>query len=381
VSRSALIIGAGPAGSVAAIVLARRGWDVNLVEQHRFPRDKVCGECLSALAIEVLNRLRITIPTPTQLTRATIASMDGREATLDLPREMWGLSRAVLDPALLDAARDAGAKILQPYRCERIDGLFVRLRDLQFNVTEERTADVILIADGKAPSHTEDLGVKAHFENVHALADTIGLFGLRGHYVGLAPIEGGRWNLAMSVPAKIVRQYAGNLDQLFASVLAQNAALRSRLSAATRIGDWLASPLPRFPVSSKWPAGTIPLGNAAAALEPIGGEGMGLAMRSAELAAVSLDENLPLRRLRRDYRRLWNVRRFGCRAAGLALSSPSIGKLMVRTIAGHKSLARFAMSLMKRDAALVGRTYLAVSAGFSLAGPPAGAGATPCSRS
>ena len=42
------IIGAGPAGSVAAIALARLNWRVTLVEQHDFPRDKVCGECVSA---------------------------------------------------------------------------------------------------------------------------------------------------------------------------------------------------------------------------------------------------------------------------------------------------------------------------------------------
>ena len=54
------IIGAGPAGCVAAILLARHGCDVRLIEQHRFPRDKVCGECLSALGIEVLDRMRVS---------------------------------------------------------------------------------------------------------------------------------------------------------------------------------------------------------------------------------------------------------------------------------------------------------------------------------
>ena len=48
------VIGAGPAGCVAAMLLARSGVDVTVVEQHLFPRDKVCGECLSALAIQTL---------------------------------------------------------------------------------------------------------------------------------------------------------------------------------------------------------------------------------------------------------------------------------------------------------------------------------------
>src|SRR5690242_730212 len=53
----AIVIGAGPAGSIAAMLLARAQWDVTLVEQHRFPRDKVCGECLSSLGVDVLTRL------------------------------------------------------------------------------------------------------------------------------------------------------------------------------------------------------------------------------------------------------------------------------------------------------------------------------------
>ena len=57
---TALVIGGGPAGSSAAMLLARAGWAVTLVEQHRFPRDKVCGECLSALGLRILGALGLT---------------------------------------------------------------------------------------------------------------------------------------------------------------------------------------------------------------------------------------------------------------------------------------------------------------------------------
>src|SRR5687768_7865769 len=107
--RDVLIIGGGPAGSTAAIVLARRGWDVTLVEQHRFPRDKVCGECLSALGWEVLGRLGLrdrfraeVVP----LSRSSIYPRRGRPLHLSLPRPMWGISRIRLDGSLLDAARE-----------------------------------------------------------------------------------------------------------------------------------------------------------------------------------------------------------------------------------------------------------------------------------
>src|SRR5204863_4873107 len=82
-----------------------------------------------------------------------------------------------------------------------------------------------------------------------------------------------------------------------------------------------------------WPEGVIPIGNAAAALEPIGGEGMGLAMRSAEIVAEELLNtagDYDAARLRRRMKALWEVRRFTCRAGGMMLSSPRVAKLMTR---------------------------------------------------
>src|SRR5436190_20815680 len=102
---SATIIGAGPAGSVAAIVLSRAGLRVTLIEQHRFPRDKVCGECLSAVGIDVLRRLDLCESVgrlePIELTRTAMFAVDGRSTAVELPRRMWGVSRASMDDVLL----------------------------------------------------------------------------------------------------------------------------------------------------------------------------------------------------------------------------------------------------------------------------------------
>jgi 2-polyprenyl-6-methoxyphenol hydroxylase-like FAD-dependent oxidoreductase len=115
------------------------------------------------------------------------------------------------------------------------------------------------------------------------------------------------------------------------------------------MGDWLASPLPRFPVARRWPDRLIPLGNSAAGLEPIGGEGMGLAMRSAELAAAALAEAertgspLPVTRLRGAFDRLWRTRRLACRTLARLLSTPAIAGDVVDWARGSESLARAAM--------------------------------------
>src|SRR4051794_19236558 len=177
---TALVIGGGPAGSTAAILLPRAGWAVTLVEQHRFPRDKVCGECLSALGIEVLRRLGLADDVraagAVRLDRALLHAPNGTCASAPLPRPMWGISRTALDALLLRAAARAGATVLQPARCEKLEPgelPSVSIRDLASNTVSPLTADWILVADGKsallnvrAPPPTDDLGIKTHFENV-----------------------------------------------------------------------------------------------------------------------------------------------------------------------------------------------------------------------
>src|SRR3989442_5410600 len=105
------ILGAGPAGSIAAILLARGGINVTLAEQHRFPRDKVCGECLSALGISVLCRSGLAgivlSAGAVDLTHVAMHPRDGDSLVLELPEIMWGISRCALDSLLIDAARDA----------------------------------------------------------------------------------------------------------------------------------------------------------------------------------------------------------------------------------------------------------------------------------
>jgi flavin-dependent dehydrogenase len=355
---TAAVIGAGPAGSAAAFALASAGWDVTLIEQHRFPRDKVCGECFSALGIQTLERLglaqHIRALNPVILTQARLHAPDGAFATFALPSPMWGLSRVALDTALLAAASAAGARLLQPARCESINGRLA-VRDLTSNVVEHLNPDWTLLADGKGAllptrsAPTGDLGVKGHVKDVAAPRDAIQLLGVRGHYVGVAPIENDMWNVAFSVPASRVAAFRGDLDALWSAMLIENVALRDQFCRAVRVGQWLTSPLPRFRVTRAWPERVIPLGNAAAALEPIGGEGMGLALRSAHLAAVALtsaapDRSAALAHLRRRYRDLWQSRSVASRAMAKLLASPLLACAGVRVARGSRALAGIAMA-------------------------------------
>jgi 2-polyprenyl-6-methoxyphenol hydroxylase-like FAD-dependent oxidoreductase len=407
------IIGAGPAGSVAAILLARANWSVTLVEQSRFPRDKVCGECLSAVGVGVLTRLglldALAAHGPVRLLRTMLHAQSGASVTAPLPRPMLGVSRAVLDGFLLDAARASGATVRQPARCERIevrerienddaigrasrdssarnvsgsgsgdsrDGSRgatprVTLRDLVTNAVTTSPASFAIVAEGKAgpsasaddaPRPTGDFGIKAHFASVDGPRDAIELFGTADRYGGLAPIEAGRWNAAFSVGRDRLRAFKGNVEALFDAITSENPVLASRLARAQRLGPWLASPLPRFAVRKSWPARVIPVGNAAAALEPIGGEGMGLAMRSAELAAEALIASGgswdagTARTLAQEYDSLWCVRRAACRAAAVSMSSPRFAAAIMPLLNAAPACVTGAMRLMGKSGERLART-------------------------
>lgn len=127
----AIIMGAGLAGSAAAILLASAGWQVALVEKQRFPRRKVCGECLAASNLPLLDALGIgsefgAVAGPA-LRR--FALMRGRRTVVaDLPAahgaHPWGraLGRETLDLLLLEKARQAGATVLQPWSVVALRG-------------------------------------------------------------------------------------------------------------------------------------------------------------------------------------------------------------------------------------------------------------------
>jgi flavin-dependent dehydrogenase len=297
---------------------------------------------------------------PTKLTRSVFVGTDGRETSTTLSREMWGISRPVLDSALLDSARDAGVTVHQPARVEGVRRRIVFLRDLESNEIRKIRCRQIVLSDGKAafgaerPNRSSDLGMQAHFQAVDDDPESISLFSLPGHYCGLAPVEGGLWNVAMSVPAHLIRKR--KLDEIWLNVLHQNAGFKHRMRRARQVTPWLAAPLPRFGVQGRWTDEIVPIGNAAAALEPIGGEGMGLAMQSAEIAADAIDAalrercNVDVKSLRWQYRHLWRCRSLVCRASGIVASHPSLARCAISILSLDERLGRMLVALTGKSA-------------------------------
>ncbi|MEC0244420.1 FAD-dependent monooxygenase, partial [Paenibacillus chitinolyticus] len=110
------VLGAGLAGSLIAKSLAEKGWRTLLVDRHRFPRHKVCGEFLSPEVRQTLDAAglldRVSALRPARVERARLISAEGGHVDIPLPGTAMGLSRFRLDEALHEAAAAAGARVL-----------------------------------------------------------------------------------------------------------------------------------------------------------------------------------------------------------------------------------------------------------------------------
>ena len=149
-SFDAIIVGAGPAGSTAAILLARAGWSVGLIEKQTFPRRKVCGECIAASNLPLIDALGLgdTFRARAGPELRRIAFMQGKNTVVaDLPefnheKHAWGraLGRETMDTLLLAQASAAGAYVLQPWSAQSLSGSAGNFSCLVRSVDSHETA-------------------------------------------------------------------------------------------------------------------------------------------------------------------------------------------------------------------------------------------------
>ena len=123
-STEVAVVGAGPAGTAAAISLARAGHDVTMVDKATFPRDKICGDGLTTGALRLLDGLGLrpgAVASWQRVDDVVVRSPSGHEATFPMPRDRGTYAavarRVDLDAALVDLARARGVKVLDGHAC------------------------------------------------------------------------------------------------------------------------------------------------------------------------------------------------------------------------------------------------------------------------
>jgi flavin-dependent dehydrogenase len=298
VTAEALVVGGGPAGAAAAILLARAGRAVTLLEREVGPHDKVCGEFISHEATAYLTRLGIDLgalgAAPIQSARLA----DRRGAVeIALPFPAFSLSRRKLDEALLDLARDAGVDLRRGMRARRLApegaGWSADLGD----AGSVRAAAAFLavgkhdLKGWKRPQGRQGdlVGFKMHLrlapDQASALDGHVELMLFPGGYAGLEPIEDGLANLAL-----LARRSALPEGDIWPGLLAlmRDACplLDERLRGAETL--WpkpLAIAAIPYGHVQQSAGGVWRLGDQAAVIPSFAGDGLAIALHSAHLAA------------------------------------------------------------------------------------------------
>lgn len=311
-SLDALIIGGGPAGTTAAILLAQAGWSIGLVEKKIFPRLKVCGEFMSATNLDLIQQLGLSdfylTASGPAIKRVGLFAADTILAT-QMPAEgnaepKWGraLGRDHLDDALLNRAKQLGVVLWQPWTCQEIkqeQEMF--LCKLTCNgATEEITARSLIMACGSwegnipqfnaLPHKSSDLlAFKAHFKNTELDADLMPLIAFPGGYGGLVHSDQGRVSLSFCMRRDILQDVRKTHPGMQAGEAALSyikehcLGVQKVLENAQQERNWLACGPIRPGIRHRYRNGIFYIGNIAGEAHPIVAEGISMAMQSAWL--------------------------------------------------------------------------------------------------
>jgi len=298
-----LIVGAGPAGSVAAALLARAGVRVRVVDRAVFPRDKLCGDTVNPGTVAALARLSLG----SSLERCGLPvdgmRVSGTNGVVIEGRYPDGVNgRAILrrdlDWMLLQDAVNAGAQF-EPGVAVRAaiveDG---RVTGVRIGGSALR-AKVTIAADGRSSTLAFGLGVSSHPPRprrwalgayIDVAADEqsrrFGEMHVRGsHYIGIAPVPGGLTNVCLVMPWRHGDAPLSDPDGSILRALASDGLLRDRF-AGLRLAT---APVVLGPLAVETrPAsldGLLLAGDAAGFIDPMTGDGLRFAIRGAELAS------------------------------------------------------------------------------------------------
>jgi flavin-dependent dehydrogenase len=332
------IIGAGPAGSTLAALLAARGVRVTIHDRDTFPRDKLCGEFLSYDALPVLEPLGVI----DEIDRAGSPHIErcrvvGARRTYEfaLPHSARGVSRLFFDDLLLRTAAQRGAK--------RADGVTV-------TSLEELDAKIVVGAWGRWGRFDQQLhrgfvtdhshrnfGFKRHYIRGTGYGvrgtNTIDLYAFNRGYLGVNAIEGELTNICGLVHASRLTGLKGRWDAFIETIRREHPRLEELYAQHEPAQDgYLSSEPVIFRSRSAVEGGVFMIGDASGVIDPLTGNGMAMAIQSALLVAPTLIRLLetPARRgaiedeYRRAHRAMFTPRIAWSRRVASLLSRPRL---------------------------------------------------------
>ncbi len=340
-----LVVGAGPAGSVTALLLARAGATVRMIDRARFPRRKLCGDTINPGARAILGRLGLSsverggVPVAGWIVTGGGVGVQGA-----YPPSVLGLAmtREVLDVRLVEAAASAGAivdeeRLATEAIIEHGRVVGIRTTGLSGRLQEILRTDLCIAADGRHSRLAFSLGLSRHprsprrwavgayFEGATGVGEFGEMHIRPDYYFGVARVPGDRTNVCVVTTD---RDRLRDPAAWIASVVENDPALRARFAASRRVSDAVSVGPLAVDCDRCGIPGLLLAGDAAGFVDPMTGDGLRFAFRGAELTAAAALEALGssdtvaherLRELRREFRskRMFN------RLVRLLVSSPA----------------------------------------------------------
>jgi geranylgeranyl reductase family protein len=306
-----LIAGAGPAGSSAAIALARRGYVVALLDKEQFPREKLCGDFLNPINWPMLRELDVEkelLSRPhKKVVSFRLTTFFGEEVEVPIKNGETGfglgLRRAHLDDVLLRKAESEGAAVLQ--RC-RVKQLKRDSRDWLAEcdcagTVEELRARMLVGADGRNSwiahrlgltsgrfTRGKSVGFQFHLRCSSAIGHNVEIHLFRGGYAGVVGLGGDTINLCLAIEKNRLSGHR-SAEPLLNSCLTENPWLKEFLRGE-RVSDIRSTYPVYFSSRRAYDDAVLLIGDAASVNEPVTGEGIYFAMRSGLFAADAIDE-------------------------------------------------------------------------------------------
>jgi len=299
------IVGGGPAGAMAACRLAQAGRHVVLIERERGPHHKVCGEFVSGEARDYLASVGIDAAAMGAARIDGFCLVHGRTSvTTPLPFDSLGLSRKLIDEALLQAAASRGVTVLRGRIVRTMTSLAecVRLETSEGRIE----ASAALLASGKHDLRThprpiresdDHIGLKTLLapspEQAKSLAGFVEIVLFDGGYAGLQRIDGGAVNLCLVVRRGLFASLGNDWSRLLAHLMRGSPHLAERLAGATPL---LEKPLAIYRIPYGFLHRAAPadspriyrVGDQAAVIPSFCGDGISIALHTGALAAGAL---------------------------------------------------------------------------------------------
>jgi flavin-dependent dehydrogenase len=331
-----LVVGAGPAGAVAALVLARGGARVRLVDRAVFPRAKLCGDTINPGALAIADRLGVGDAVRARaraITGMLLTGPGGAAVAADYPRGVCGaaIERRDLDLLLLEAAVAAGVDFMPGVRAlaPMVDDRSARVVGAQVCTSAGKSdlrARLVIAAEGRHSRLGAALGLTrfaarpkrwafgAYFSGIDGLT-TRGEMHIRANgYVGIAPLADGIANVCVVRPHERIDVAAAPI----AGAIAGDPSLSARFARARRESPVVSlGPLAVDSAAAGCP-GLLLAGDAAGFVDPMTGDGLRFAIGGGELAAEAARVELATGRpahaalgaaLRREFSSKWRFNR------------------------------------------------------------------------